>query len=197
MNPGSVAKLSTSPCTTSLNHTPLYPSFVPILFIPTNHLPTLISRPISLHPYIFLTTSLSLSIPLFTPISYHLFSLYPFIPIILFLRTHQTRPSHPLSSTSCMHPISIKSIVSCPCLILSHMHGSLHYPSKHPSNPFSHSKTFSYPLSFPSPPSKNSSSWYEELEKLIWGLHASYSDCPPDLAAKCLSIVSDDATFCF
>ena len=62
--------------------------------------------------------------------------------------THQTRPSHPLSSISCMHPISIKSIVSCPCLILSHMHGSLHYPSNHPSNPFSHSKTFSYPLSF-------------------------------------------------
>ena len=66
----------------------------------------------------------------------------------LSFRTHQTRPSHPLSSISCMHPISIKSIVSCPCLILSHMHGSLHYPSNHPSNPFSHSKTFSYPLSF-------------------------------------------------
>lgn len=96
--------------------------------------------------------SLSLSIPLFTPISYHLFSLYPFIPIIFFLHTHQTRPLHPLSSISCMHPISIKSIASCPCLILSHMYGSLHYPSNHPSNPFSHSKTFSYPLPFSSPP---------------------------------------------
>ena len=32
------------------------------------------------------------------------------------------------------------------------LHGSLHYPSNHPTNPFSHSKTFSYPLSFSSPP---------------------------------------------
>ena len=30
---------------------------------------------------------------------------------------------------------------------LVHMHGSLHYPSNHPSNPFSLSKTFPYPLS--------------------------------------------------
>ena len=102
--------------------------------------------------YMYNRYSLSLSIPLFTPISYHLFTFYPFIPIILFLRTHQTRPSHPLSSTSCMHPISIKSIASCPCLILIPMHGThhtllsyssssshtLHHLSSHYTTPHTH-----------------------------------------------------------
>ena len=42
-------------------------------------------------------------------------------------------PPYPYLISLTMHPISIKSIAPCPCLILSHMHGSLHYPSNHPS----------------------------------------------------------------
>ena len=105
--------------------------------------------------YMYNRYSLSLSIPLFTPISYHLFSLYPFIPIILFY--FSTYPSNPSISSSVIHLMHTSHIhqIHCfmpvphtlpyawqPSLPIKPVHLILCHPSHayipYPSNPLFH-----------------------------------------------------------